>query len=210
MNNEIIVESIKNLCKNNNISASQLEKAIGLSQGLISKWAKTTPSLEKITDIADYFHVSIDEVVGHSKSNIKPNKLFINSVIYATKNRDLIWNTDIMFNKDYKIIKDHDDCIDFNCYPTHQRKKHIFVSEYNNGFFTLQSYIIQDNNAIINSDCAFYIQADKGIEPVYQECEQEQLLQLTKSIISSIYGDTPEDLANEFKANFEKNYRSRK
>ena len=34
MNNENIVKSIKNLCKENNITIGQLEKEVGLSQGL--------------------------------------------------------------------------------------------------------------------------------------------------------------------------------
>lgn len=33
-----IVKSIKKLCVKNNINLSRLEKNVGLSQGLISKW----------------------------------------------------------------------------------------------------------------------------------------------------------------------------
>lgn len=84
-----IVKSIKKLCVKNNINLSRLEKNVGLSQGLISKWKTTTPSLEKLIDIARYFSVSLDEVVGLKDvddvflellcNNTEANKLFWHS-----------------------------------------------------------------------------------------------------------------------------------
>ena len=86
MDNNIIVNSIKKLCKDKNITVSQLEKKIGLSQGLVSKWINTTPSLDKIVDIADYFHVSLDEVVGYKQDDI-----FLNILHDLTNNRKIKW-----------------------------------------------------------------------------------------------------------------------
>ena len=82
MNNEKIVNSIKKLCKKHNITANQLECEVGLSQGLISRWLKTTPSLDKIINIADYFNVSLDEVIGRKKNGLKQNKFFINQIFH--------------------------------------------------------------------------------------------------------------------------------
>ena len=65
MDNEQLVKSIRQLCKNRNIAISQLENDLNFGAGLISRWSKNSPSIDKIVDIANYFHVSIDEVVGY-------------------------------------------------------------------------------------------------------------------------------------------------
>ena len=89
MNNENIVKSIKNLCKENNITIGQLEKKVGLSQGLVSKWKDKTPSLDKIVDIADYFNVTLDEVIGRT-NNLKDD--FLQMLYRQTSSCILKWN----------------------------------------------------------------------------------------------------------------------
>lgn len=68
MDGSLLTDNIRNLCKKNKISISKLETDLFLSPGLISRWSKNMPSLDKVADIADYFGVSIDELVGRSDS----------------------------------------------------------------------------------------------------------------------------------------------
>lgn len=53
-------ERVKQLCKDNGISMNQLEKELNFGVGYISKLGNTTPNTKKITQIADYFNVSVD------------------------------------------------------------------------------------------------------------------------------------------------------
>ncbi len=69
MDSSLLIENIRNLCKKNKVSISKLEADLLLSPGLISRWSKSMPSLDKIADIADYFGVSIDELAGRSGSH---------------------------------------------------------------------------------------------------------------------------------------------
>lgn len=62
----MIVEKIKELCKTKGVSVSEMEQAIGLSRGVTYKWDKNIPSVESVTKIADYFHISIDELMDRS------------------------------------------------------------------------------------------------------------------------------------------------
>lgn len=62
-----LLENIKALCKENNISQRKLEKDLDLSNGSSSKWAKSSPSTDVLQKIADYFNVSIDYLTGKSK-----------------------------------------------------------------------------------------------------------------------------------------------
>lgn len=55
------------LCKKRNVTISKLESELFFSPGLISRWNKNIPAIDKIIDIANYFGVSIDELVGSSK-----------------------------------------------------------------------------------------------------------------------------------------------
>lgn len=66
MDGSLLIDNIRSLCKKNKVSLSKLETDLYLSPGLISRWNKNTPSLDKIADIADYFGVTIDELVGRS------------------------------------------------------------------------------------------------------------------------------------------------
>ena len=66
MDNNQIVESIKAICKTRGITVTKLEETLGMSQGLISRWSKSDPSLSKIIDIANYFNLSLDEITGYS------------------------------------------------------------------------------------------------------------------------------------------------
>ena len=201
INNELIVSSIKRLCKDNNITVNQLEKEIGMSQGLVSKWKDKIPSLDKIIDIADYFHVTLDELVGRNKNNHDENYDFISTIIEQTKIKELQWEDIIsstLEEQGYKIITNSDTRIlGFNNLPN--RRRETFVAKCNDGFLTLECWLVFYNNAISQYDFSFYIQPNVNIEYVYQECDQEQLLELYKSINTSINGKTPEMEADEFK-----------
>ena len=70
MDNELLVKSIREICKSNNITPSQLEAELGFGAGLISRWTKSSPSLDKIVDIADYFNVPLTSCCGSCSKNI--------------------------------------------------------------------------------------------------------------------------------------------
>lgn len=75
MDGNYLIDNIRNLCKKNKVSISKLETDLFLSPGLISRWNKSMPSLDKIADIADYFSVSIDELIGRSFNLPENNQL---------------------------------------------------------------------------------------------------------------------------------------
>lgn len=63
----VIYTRIKELCAENNITINKLESELGMSQYSIGRWKNSTcPTIDKISKIAEYFHVSIDYLVGAS------------------------------------------------------------------------------------------------------------------------------------------------
>lgn len=56
----MIYEKIKELCREKGISISSLEKELGFSNALISKWSKADPMVSNLKKIADYFEKPIE------------------------------------------------------------------------------------------------------------------------------------------------------
>ena len=62
-----VVTQIQTLCNEKGISIWQLANEVGLSNGLIKKWEKSTsPKVTTLIKIAEYFNVSLDYLVGRS------------------------------------------------------------------------------------------------------------------------------------------------
>ncbi len=60
-------DKIKVLAVQNKISVAELERTLGFGNGSISKWNKQSPSVEKLKQVADFFHVSVDYLLGREE-----------------------------------------------------------------------------------------------------------------------------------------------
>ncbi len=59
----MIYEKVRKLCKQKKISVYRLEKDLGFSTSTIIKWKKSIPAANKLKAVADYLHVSIEELL---------------------------------------------------------------------------------------------------------------------------------------------------
>lgn len=59
-----MVERIRELCKMNGISMRKLESTLGIGNGTIKDWDASSPSLVRVKKVADYFGITIDNLVG--------------------------------------------------------------------------------------------------------------------------------------------------
>lgn len=57
---------IRSLCKKNNVTLKQLESDLGFGNKTIFSWEKSSPSIDKVRMVADYFGVSIDYLIGRT------------------------------------------------------------------------------------------------------------------------------------------------
>lgn len=62
----MLYQNIVVLCKGKGISISKLEKEIGLGNGTVGRWEKSSPSVENVKKVADYFEVSVDYLISQS------------------------------------------------------------------------------------------------------------------------------------------------
>lgn len=206
MDNKKIVGSIKNLCSTNEMTVGQLEKEIGLSQGLISKWMYTTPSLEKIVDIAKYFHVSLDDVVDYDNGI---DDEFLLTLTKRTINKSLAWN---ICEKEYEnllnifsetALKMNDFlCLnDFYNYMENRKYVSYFVTFNGGAIIIYGAYIGQ--NIIKPEDLRLFIQPTNESELIYQNYNTNQLKTLWLKIIYSLNESAPNEIKAEiFKSDF--------
>jgi len=99
-----MVNKIKDLCYEKGISVATLEKHLGFGNGSIYRWDKNSPTIEKVTKVADYFNVSVDYLL--SKNSSKFSNLSKESLNHSQLNeRD---KRDIAKNLE-KIVAELDD-----------------------------------------------------------------------------------------------------
>ena len=61
-------ERLITLRKQQGLSQEQLGYELGVTRQTVSKWelGVTTPEMDKLIQLSDFFHISIDELVGHT------------------------------------------------------------------------------------------------------------------------------------------------
>ena len=55
--------NVRLLCKERNITVAELERAAGLGNGVIRKWDNASPTLRTVIAVANYFGVTLDELL---------------------------------------------------------------------------------------------------------------------------------------------------
>ncbi|WP_143322676.1 helix-turn-helix transcriptional regulator [Clostridium sp. HBUAS56010] len=104
-----IVSIINDLCKRNDMTVGQLERELKFSQGLISRWDKNSPSVDKIIAVADYFKTSVDYILGRTSTDsiLSIEEMFINKIIEETESYLLQWNNYFEGDIPSNTLKDH-------------------------------------------------------------------------------------------------------
>ena len=56
----MIYSNVKKICDERKISIASLERAIGLGNGTISGWGNSSPRVDILKKVTDYFEVSLE------------------------------------------------------------------------------------------------------------------------------------------------------
>lgn len=85
-----LYEKIKELAAQRKISIRQLEEKLNIANGTIRRWSKTNPSTGAITKVADYFHVSVDYLLGREDKSKNSGPIDLTEI--ANSDDDAVWD----------------------------------------------------------------------------------------------------------------------
>lgn len=77
MSNETTVDRIRTLANAQGLSLPTLEVKLSLGNGTISRWSKSAPNTDKLSRVADFFHVSLDYLLGREQKENSPSELVL-------------------------------------------------------------------------------------------------------------------------------------
>lgn len=71
----MLLYNIRLLCTKKPTSIAKLERALGIGNGTIGRWDKSSPSVENVQKVAEYFGVTVDELLSPNafKDNDEPS-----------------------------------------------------------------------------------------------------------------------------------------
>lgn len=59
----MILDNIRTLCKEKGTTIRAVERDTGLGNGVIARWDTSSPRVENVKLVADYFGVTVDELL---------------------------------------------------------------------------------------------------------------------------------------------------
>ena len=66
----MIYDNIVCMCKKVGISIARLEVETGIGNGTIGRWKKSSPNVDNIKKVADFFGVTVDRLITDSETPI--------------------------------------------------------------------------------------------------------------------------------------------
>ena len=64
-----LVDRIQILCNEHGTTLIGLERTLNFGRGTMRKWINSSPSIDKIGAVADYFHTSVDYLINGRNSD---------------------------------------------------------------------------------------------------------------------------------------------
>ena len=65
-----MVEKIKQLCNAQGIGINRLEDVLDFGNGAIYKWDKVSPRVDNVKKVADYFGVTVNDLLGYPQTTL--------------------------------------------------------------------------------------------------------------------------------------------
>lgn len=67
-----MVENIRRLCAARGITFAELERETNIGNGIIARWQNSSPRVDTLKKVADYFGVTVDELLATDENNERP------------------------------------------------------------------------------------------------------------------------------------------
>lgn len=65
----LILDNIQKLCKERGISVARLERELGFGNATIRGWGSSSPNVDNLKKVADFFGVTVDSLISNASSS---------------------------------------------------------------------------------------------------------------------------------------------
>lgn len=86
----MIYDCVKQLCSNEGMTITELERTLKFGNGTIHNWDKVNPSVEKVRLVAEYFCIGIDDLVSGKIPSKESRKMSARFDSYTEEQKNLI------------------------------------------------------------------------------------------------------------------------
>lgn len=59
----MLLKNITQLCKEKGVSIARLERETGIGNGTIGRWDVSSPTVENVRKVAEFFGTTVDELI---------------------------------------------------------------------------------------------------------------------------------------------------
>ena len=95
-----LIQRIKQLCDSHGETLASLERKMDFGNGTIRRWDNATPSGDKLAKVADFFHVSVDYLLGRDENYIILSRNA--KKLSPEKRKQLLDMAKVMFEEEFK------------------------------------------------------------------------------------------------------------
>lgn len=204
MDNKAIAKNIKTNIQESGFTLSEIEKTLGFSPGLISRWGKSLPTLDRVISIAEHINMSLDELVGFEltpSENISNNYDFVvEDLINKSNNNQIEWDTytDIkqcpLYDNlyEYYYVSELSDCDTYE----------IYIYPYMDGYILITASIYKEYGDDITVDVKFIIIPDKTSEPIVHMVDTNKTYKLWNILHLKYFGEFDKDKSDKLIRNY--------
>ena len=89
-----ILSKVQKLCTERNITVKQLERELGFGTSSILRWGQSSPSVDRLVKVANYFGVSMDYLTGETDIRTPVDKLLDGDIVTIQRARESMTDKD--------------------------------------------------------------------------------------------------------------------
>lgn len=191
MDNQKFVANVRAICKAKGLSVSKVESDLGWSAGLISRWNKAYPSIEKVAELITYLGVSFEELLGDVQNAEQSDSAqLVEKLVEKTRQGKAKWSA-CQDNADaaelVAVLKNEDVAVELS-----------YFYAYHKGYF----FLVMVENEQLPLSLKLYQSAGKKMPPRLESDDADGLAPLLNTVDSELYEVWAANRAKQFRQEF--------
>jgi len=191
MDNQKFVANVRAICKAKGLSVSQVENALGWSAGLISRWNKACPSIEKVAELIAYLGVSFEELLGDSQSAGETGSIqVVEKLVEQTRKGEAVWHP---CREDANAVE-----LIAMLEKDEASPELSYFYAYHKGYF----FLVMVENGKMPLSLRLYLSPGRNTIPCLESDDAEGLAPLLRIVDHELYQAWVVNKANQFRQEF--------